>query len=153
MADLGTLLVLLLAGAAALLGVVWVLLPYHADRLCPSCGAAARYNAPCPVCGAPGPAPPSAHPGAQGYGFPAPPEPRVRAQPHSRIEGGEAFNRGITRRVVTLATGAMGFGIAVRVVGMAGVLGLPQIPTLLDGLLTIAGGVIAFVGFVFLDAA
>jgi hypothetical protein len=151
MADVGTLLVLMLAAMATLLGVVWLLLPYHADRVCKACGAVGRHHEPCPVCGAGAPGPPAAHPGAQGYGFP--PQQDAGPTTHSRIEGGQAYNRGITRRVVTLATACMALGIGLRLAGMASVLGLPQIPTLIDGALTIAGGLLAFVGFVFLDAA
>ncbi|HEV8358906.1 MAG TPA: hypothetical protein VGR28_00475 [Candidatus Thermoplasmatota archaeon] len=152
MADTGLAMAvaMLFGGTAAFLAVRWFLLPYVADVPCAACGARNQRSQPCAVCGAPPAAPPAAHPGAQGYGFP-PPEAPVRAQP--RIEGGEAFNRGITKRVVTLATVAMATGIGVRLLGMAGVLGLPSIPVFVDGLLTIAGGVIAFVGFVFLDAA
>jgi hypothetical protein len=142
---------LALAAAALLLGTVWFLLPYtSAGRRCAACGAeVARRDEACPVCGRGAPLP-SAHPGAAPYGFPSATRGALE-QP--RIEDGMAYNRRITRRVVTLATGAMGLGVGVRVVGMLGVLGLPAVPAFLDGLLTIVGGLVAFVGFVFLDAA
>lgn len=142
---------LFLGGIAAMLALVWFVLPYHGSRPCPGCGARQPFRAQaCGMCGAALPGPPDAHPGAPPYGFRSP---EGEAPKGPRVEGGEAFNRGITRRVVSIATLAMGLGIGVRLAGMLGVLGLPQLPVMLDGLLTVAGGVIAFVGFVFLDAA
>jgi hypothetical protein len=148
--GLGPPLLALLLGAAVLLGVVWFLLPYAERRACPRCGNLVAGDAACSVCGAPPPEPPEAHPSALPYGFRAPSAPRGR---EPEVHDGVAFNAGITRRTVLLATCAMGLGIGVRLVGMAGILGLPSIPEVLDGLLTIVGGLVAFVGFVFLDRA
>lgn len=150
--DVGTAAVAALFALAAFLGIVWFVLPYAASRPCPLCGApvGARAQA-CPACGAPPPQPPEAHPGAAPYGFAEPA--RAGNAPGVVVEGGQAYNRGMTRRVVTVATAAMGLGVGIRIVGMAGALGLPQVPPFIDGALTVVGGLVAFVGFVFLDAA
>lgn len=156
MADTGiaATVALLLLGAALFLALVWFILPYAASRACPRCGARQpQASKACVVCGAELPGPAQAHPGAPPYGFPPPGRP---ARPGVRVEGGVAYNRGFTRRLVTLATAAMGLGLGLRLLGMLGamgVAGIPQVPAHVDGLLTVAGGLIAFVGFVFLDAA
>lgn len=148
----GILVALVISGAAVFLGVIWFLLPFIDSKDCPSCAAKRPLKeTACGICGAALPGPARGHPGAAPYDFPAsaPGGERRRV----RIEGGVAYNRGITRRAVTIATAAMFLGIGLRVLGMLGVLGVPQIPAQVDGVLTIVGGVVAFVGFVFLDAA
>lgn len=141
-----------IVGAALFLGLLWFLLPFLDSKACPSCASRRPLReAACGACGAALPGPAQAHPDAPPYGFPAA-EPPVRGK-RVRVEDGVAYNRGISRRVVTLATAAMGLGIGLRILGLLGVLGLPQIPAQVDGALTIVGGVVAFVGFVFLDAA
>jgi hypothetical protein len=151
--SLAGLAAMLLIGAAVFLFVVWFLLPFMEQRACPHCATKQSMGAEaCAVCGQALPGPVQAHPGATPYGYPAPRGPG-RGGPRVRVEAGEAFNRGITRRAVTLATAAMGLGIGLRVLGMVGVLGVPQVPPVVDGILTIVGGLVAFVGFVFLDAA
>lgn len=144
---------LLLGGTAVFLGILWFLLPLLDSKRCPSC-AARRPLAEtiCAMCASPLPGPADRHPGAVPYGYPEATASRPR-RPEARVEDGVAYNRGITRRAVTIATGAMGLGIGLRVLGMLGALGLPALPAHIDGVLTVVGGIVAFVGFVFLDAA
>lgn len=143
---------MVIAGVAIFLAIIWFLLPFLDSKQCPSCAAKRPLaEEQCAVCGAALPGPARSHPDAVPYGFPD--AAAAAARSAVRVEGGAAFNRGITRRVVTLATLAMALGIGLRLLGMAGALGLPQVPTVVDGALTLVGGLVAFVGFVFLDAA
>lgn len=94
-----------------------------------------------------------AHPGAEpyGYGDPQPPstEPRGTHDPEVGY-----INQGISRRLVQIATAAMVFGLSVRVLGMAPAAGVDfAVPGGVLAVLSIVGGIVAFVGFAVLDAA
>lgn len=144
----------LLLGAAALLGLIWFLLPYDTRRLCGACGARFDAAAFCPACGAEAKLF-EAHPGTGSYGFRSE---RLDRRVHAPVEGeqdpsGGFRNKGVTRRMLVLATLAMVVGLAVRAAGLLGVTAERGGSHSVEALVTIVGGAIAFVGFVFLDAA
>lgn len=142
----------LVAAGAALFGALWLLLPLgRADR-CERCSAFVPRGArACEVCG-------TTWTGPAGERLPSRAELAASWRPapacgrHDEKAG--YLNGGVTRNVVRVATLAMVAGISIRLLGMLGVVALDvQIPPWVDGTLTVVGGLVAFLGFVLLDAA
>ncbi|HVL87760.1 MAG TPA: hypothetical protein VM681_07145 [Candidatus Thermoplasmatota archaeon] len=139
-------------GLAALL--LWWLLPSDARPRCAHCEAILRPDLPfCQGCAQKDPAPREGHPGAGSYGFPAPPPTIVERFELETDEGGATRNARVSRRALGAATLAMGAGLAVRAAALLGVGVTGSSFHAFEGAVTLVGGVVAFVGFVILDAA
>lgn len=147
--DFVDLALILVGGTAAVVALVYFVDLWVAGRRgrCPRCGAVvADREAPCNVCEAtlPGPAQED-----------QPTGPRTRSPPeptHDPDVG--VLNPGFSPWMVKWALGFMAVGLLVRGLGMLEPVGVDVgVPVSLMNLLTVVGGVVAFLGFVVLDLA